>query len=73
MFKVGMGVSPSVPDTLSEEGQQFVDNCLQHNPYTRATVSELLEHNFIKVFSFYYKSRIVLVNKHIYNEHIWMY
>ncbi|XP_025424762.1 mitogen-activated protein kinase kinase kinase 4 isoform X2 [Sipha flava] len=51
MFKVGMGVSPTVPDTLSEEGQHFVDSCLQHDPYERATVSELLEHNFIKVTS----------------------
>lgn len=51
MFKVGMGVSPTVPDTLSDEGKQFVDSCLQHDPNTRATVSELLEHNFIKVFT----------------------
>lgn len=49
MFKVGMGVKPTVPDTLSDEGKQLVDSCLQHDPYTRATVSELLEHNFIKV------------------------
>ncbi|VVC26621.1 Hypothetical protein CINCED_3A025889 [Cinara cedri] len=49
MFKVGMGVLPTIPDTLSEEGQEFVNRCLQHNPYKRATVSELLEHNFIKV------------------------
>jgi len=49
MFKVGMGVLPTIPDSLNDEGQQFVDRCLQHDPYTRATVSELLEHNFIKV------------------------
>lgn len=45
-----MGVLPTIPDMLSEEGQQFVSGCLQHNPYKRATVLELLEHNFIKVF-----------------------
>lgn len=50
MFKVGMGVLPNVPDTLSDEGQQFVDCCLQHDPYIRATVLDLLEHSFIKVF-----------------------
>lgn len=50
MFKVGMGVTPTVPDTLSDEGHQFVDMCLQHNPNTRATALDLLEHNFIKVF-----------------------
>lgn len=46
-----MGVTPDIPDTLSDEGKQFVDRCLQHNPYRRATVTELLEHNFIKVFT----------------------
>ncbi|XP_026810400.1 mitogen-activated protein kinase kinase kinase 4 isoform X2 [Rhopalosiphum maidis] len=49
MFKVGMGVTPTIPDTLCDEGQQFVDSCLQHDPYSRATISELQEHNFIKV------------------------
>ncbi|KAL5233991.1 hypothetical protein ACI65C_001401 [Semiaphis heraclei] len=49
MFKVGMGVLPTIPDTLCDEGQQFVDRCLQHKPYSRATISELQEHHFIKV------------------------
>lgn len=49
MFKVGMGVSPTIPDTLSDEGQQFVNSCLQHDPYKRSSVIDLIEHNFIKV------------------------
>lgn len=51
MFKVGMGVTPTVPDTLSDEGQQFVNSCLQHDPSMRATISDLQEHNFIKVIT----------------------
>lgn len=57
MFKVGMGVLPTIPDTLCDEGQQFVDRCLQHKPYSRATISELQEHHFIKVF---------MINKFVY-------
>lgn len=49
MFKVGMGEIPEVPDTLSEEGQEVVDLCLQHDPRNRATAEELLRHNFVKV------------------------
>lgn len=44
-----MGVTPTVPDSLSDEGRQFVDICLQHDPNIRATALELLDHNFIKV------------------------
>lgn len=53
MFKVGMGFSPTTPDTLCNEGQQFVDMCLKHDPNARATTSDLLDHNFIKVNNIY--------------------
>ncbi|XP_050535921.1 mitogen-activated protein kinase kinase kinase 4 isoform X2 [Daktulosphaira vitifoliae] len=49
MFKVGMGFSPTTPEALCNEGQQFVDLCLKHDPNLRATTSDLLDHNFIKV------------------------
>ncbi|XP_031640746.1 mitogen-activated protein kinase kinase kinase 4 isoform X3 [Contarinia nasturtii] len=49
MFKVGMGESPEIPDTLSEEGQNFLQNCLEHNPKERWLASELLQHHFCKV------------------------
>jgi len=49
MFKVGMGETPAVPDSLSEEGHQFLDLCLQHDPRQRSSASELLHHTFVKV------------------------
>nr|CAD7463124.1 unnamed protein product [Timema tahoe] len=49
MFKVGMGESPAVPDSLSEEGEQFLELCLQHDPRNRGTANELLHHNFVKM------------------------
>lgn len=49
MFKVGMGESPEIPDTLSEEGQDFLQHCLDHDPRGRWLAAELLQHNFCKV------------------------
>ncbi|XP_029713215.2 mitogen-activated protein kinase kinase kinase 4 isoform X2 [Aedes albopictus] len=49
MFKVGMGESPEIPDCLSEEGHEFVECCLQHDPKDRGSAGELLHHNFCKV------------------------
>ncbi|KAH8353846.1 hypothetical protein KR084_008487 [Drosophila pseudotakahashii] len=48
MFKVGMGEKPQAPESLSQEGHDFVDHCLQHDPKKRLTAVELLEHNFCK-------------------------
>ncbi|XP_022216734.2 mitogen-activated protein kinase kinase kinase 4 isoform X1 [Drosophila obscura] len=48
MFKVGMGEKPKAPESLSQEGHDFVDHCLQHDPKQRLTAMELLEHNFCK-------------------------
>ena len=55
MFKVGMGESPEMPQDLSEEGKDFVETCLDHDPKERWSAEELLLHNFCKVnckFSF---------------------
>lgn len=50
MFKVGMGEIPEIPSTLSEEGVDFLECCLIHDPQERWTAIELLEHtNFCKV------------------------
>lgn len=49
MFKVGMGESPEIPDTLSEEGQDFLEHCLEHDPKERWLANELLQHHFCKV------------------------
>ncbi|XP_017085065.2 mitogen-activated protein kinase kinase kinase 4 isoform X1 [Drosophila eugracilis] len=48
MFKVGMGEKPQAPESLSQEGHDFIDHCLQHDPKERLTAVELLEHNFCK-------------------------
>ncbi|KAE8752458.1 hypothetical protein FOCC_FOCC000930 [Frankliniella occidentalis] len=49
MFKVGMGESPAIPPSLSDEGYDFVDHCLQHDPQQRYTAADLLQHTFLKV------------------------
>ncbi|KAH8359405.1 hypothetical protein KR093_006522, partial [Drosophila rubida] len=49
MFKVGMGEKPEAPESLSQEGHDFIDNCLQHDPKLRMSAMELLEQNFCKV------------------------
>lgn len=49
MFKVGMGEKPQAPESLSQEGHDFIDHCLQHDPKQRLTAVELLEQNFCKV------------------------
>ncbi|XP_063702661.1 mitogen-activated protein kinase kinase kinase 4 isoform X2 [Culicoides brevitarsis] len=49
MFKVGMGENAEIPENLSQEGKEFVDLCLKHDPKERPNASELLLHNFCKV------------------------
>lgn len=44
-----MGETPDIPESLSDEGQEFVESCLQHDPHDRATAEKLLNHNFAKV------------------------
>ncbi|PIN25069.1 MEKK [Handroanthus impetiginosus] len=39
---------PKIPDYLSDEAKDFLRLCLQWNPVHRATVSQLLEHPFVK-------------------------
>ncbi|XP_013387498.1 mitogen-activated protein kinase kinase kinase 4-like [Lingula anatina] len=48
MFKVGMGCKPAIPDTLSEEGKDFLSHCLEIDPRERWTASQLLGHSFTK-------------------------
>nr|BAN21181.1 mitogen activated protein kinase kinase kinase 4, mapkkk4, mekk4 [Riptortus pedestris] len=51
MFKVGMGETPAVPETLSDEGKAFINKCIQHNPKRRSTIKQLINDNFLKVES----------------------
>lgn len=49
MFKVGEGATPAIPESLSEEGQDFLLCCFLHDPYERHTASQLMDHSFVKV------------------------
>lgn len=48
LFKIGKGVPPSVPDTLSKDARDFILKCIQVNPNNRPTAAELLDHPFVK-------------------------
>ncbi|XP_027103737.1 mitogen-activated protein kinase kinase kinase YODA isoform X1 [Coffea arabica] len=49
MFKIGNSKElPAIPDDLSEEGKDFVRQCLQRNPLHRPTAAQLLDHPFVK-------------------------
>lgn len=49
MFKIGNSKElPAIPDHLSDEGKDFVRQCLQRNPALRPTAAQLLEHPFVK-------------------------
>lgn len=54
-----MGEKPEAPESLSQEGHDFIDFCLQHDPKKRLSAIELLEQNFCKV------NLIVKLNMHI--------
>ncbi|XP_063540069.1 mitogen-activated protein kinase kinase kinase 4 [Cydia strobilella] len=49
MFVVGMGGRPHIPETLSEEGQQFCLLCLTHDPDKRPKAEALKLHHFLMV------------------------
>ena len=44
-----MGDSPPTPESLSKEGGEFLEMCLEHDPRQRATAADLLAHPFLKV------------------------
>lgn len=49
MFKIGNSKElPVIPDHLSDEGKDFVRQCLQRNPQHRPTAAQLLDHSFVK-------------------------
>lgn len=49
MFKIGNSKElPSIPDHLSDEGKEFIRQCLQRDPSKRPSAAELLQHPFIK-------------------------
>ncbi|KAF8379537.1 hypothetical protein HHK36_028976 [Tetracentron sinense] len=49
MFKIGNSKElPAIPDHLSDDGKDFVRQCLQRNPLHRPMAARLLEHPFVK-------------------------
>lgn len=49
MFKIGNSKElPAIPDHLSQEGKDFVWQCLQRNPLHRPSAAQLLDHPFVK-------------------------
>ncbi|XP_010235807.1 mitogen-activated protein kinase kinase kinase YODA isoform X2 [Brachypodium distachyon] len=49
MFKIGNSKElPPIPDHLSEEGKDFIRQCLQRDPSSRPTAVDLLQHSFIR-------------------------
>ncbi|KAK9059645.1 hypothetical protein SSX86_020349 [Deinandra increscens subsp. villosa] len=49
LFKIGNSKElPVIPDNLSDEGKDFVRQCLQRNPLHRPTATQLLDHPFVK-------------------------
>lgn len=49
MFKIGNSKElPTIPEHLSDEGKEFIRQCLQRDPSKRPSAAELLQHPFIK-------------------------
>ncbi|KAK6137380.1 hypothetical protein DH2020_028893 [Rehmannia glutinosa] len=50
MFKIGNSKElPEIPDHLSDEGKDFVMQCLQRNPRYRPSAAQLLDHPFSEI------------------------
>ncbi|CAL5019769.1 unnamed protein product [Urochloa decumbens] len=48
LLKIGRGIPPEIPDTLSEDAQDFIKKCVQANPNDRPSAAQLLEHPFVQ-------------------------
>ena len=51
MLAVGNGSAPQIPDSLGEEGHEFLKFCFEIEPSKRWSASQLLNHAFVKVSS----------------------
>ncbi|KAI3770300.1 hypothetical protein L6452_01428 [Arctium lappa] len=47
LFRIGRGIPPPIPETLSAEARDFILKCLQANPNDRPTAAQLLDHPFL--------------------------
>ncbi|KAF2291448.1 hypothetical protein GH714_024260 [Hevea brasiliensis] len=48
LFRIGRGEPPRVPDSLSQDAQDFILQCLRVNPNDRPTAAQLLDHSFVR-------------------------
>ncbi|GAA0147972.1 non-receptor serine/threonine protein kinase [Lithospermum erythrorhizon] len=48
IFKIGNGKElPEIPKHLSDDGKDFIRQCLQRNPFQRPSAANLLQHPFV--------------------------
>ncbi|KAJ1281202.1 hypothetical protein BS78_04G289700 [Paspalum vaginatum] len=48
LLKIGRGIPPEIPNTLSEDAHDFIKKCVQANPNDRPSAAQLLEHPFVQ-------------------------
>lgn len=48
LYRIGHGIPPPIPDSLSRDARDFIRKCVQVNPDDRPNASQLLEHPFVK-------------------------
>lgn len=49
MFKAAFSNdTPKIPENLSEEGKDFLQQCLQRDPSYRPTATQLKDHPFVR-------------------------
>ncbi|XP_022958034.1 mitogen-activated protein kinase kinase kinase 1-like [Cucurbita moschata] len=48
LYQIGKGKLPAIPDSLSDDGRDFILQCLKVNPNDRLTAADLLNHPFVK-------------------------
>ncbi|KAH9613756.1 hypothetical protein KSS87_008262 [Heliosperma pusillum] len=48
LYRIGKGQLPPIPDYLSTEAQDFIQQCLRVNANDRSTAVELLDHQFVQ-------------------------
>lgn len=48
LFRIGRGIPPPIPNSLSREARDFISQCLHVNPRDRPTATQLLDHPFVR-------------------------
>lgn len=87
VYRIGKGMPPPVPKTLSHDARNFILSCLQVNPDDRPTAAQLLGHPFVQrpppsnllgtaspgpcYFSRRWKSPQSLVAAHFFKSCLW--